>query len=70
MTDLEAEEELGGPAPVEELEALGINANEIRKLKEAGYNTIESITFTPRKVLVLVKGISEGKLDKILEAAN
>jgi DNA repair protein RAD51 len=36
------------------------------KLAEAGFNTIESVAFTPKKVLIGVKGISEAKADKIL----
>lgn len=39
---------------------------DIKKLQEAGYYTIESIAFCPKKMLVLVKGISEAKADKIL----
>jgi DNA repair protein RAD51 len=39
-------------------------------LKEAGYNTVESLLFTPMKTLVLIKGISENKLLKILEACQ
>lgn len=49
---------------------MGISMKDIEKLKEAGYNTVESVCFTPRKTLVLVKGLSEAKLDKILEAAS
>jgi hypothetical protein len=37
------------------------------KLAAAGYHTIESIAFTPKKVLQTVKGISETTADKILE---
>ena len=51
------------------LEEQGISAADIKKMKDAGYNTVESILFTPKKALIDVKGISEGKLDKILEAA-
>ena len=35
---------------------------------EAGYHTVESVAFTPRKTLVLVKGLSDAKIDKILDA--
>jgi hypothetical protein len=48
----------------------GINAGDINKLKEAGYTTVESLLYTTKKNLVLVKGMSENKLDKILEAGN
>lgn len=38
---------------------------DIRKLEEAGFNTVEAVAFTPRKVLLNIKGISEAKADKI-----
>lgn len=37
------------------------------KLMAAGFHTIESVAFTPKKVLTTVKGISEATADKILE---
>lgn len=64
------QEEDSGPTPVMKLEEHGINAGDIKKLQDAGFNTIESICFTPKKTLVLVKGLSEAKVDKIIEAAN
>lgn len=47
----------------------GITAGDIKKLTEAGYNTIEAIAYTPKKNLLTVKGISEAKADKILAEA-
>ena len=64
------EDEFKGPTPVGELEKCGITAGDIKKMADAGYNTIESICFTPRKALIEIKGISDAKLDKILEAAQ
>ncbi|GAC75115.1 hypothetical protein PANT_14d00044 [Moesziomyces antarcticus T-34] len=63
------EEDMGegfGPLPVSKLEDFGISSSDCKKLAEAGYNTVESIAFTPKKNLLLVKGISEAKADKIL----
>lgn len=37
---------------------------------EAGYHTVEAVAFTPRKTLIQVKGLSEAKVDKILEACS
>lgn len=51
------------------MEEKGINAGDIKKLEEAGYHTVEAVAFTPKKVLITVKGLSEAKVDKILEAA-
>ena len=47
----------------------GIQPGDIKKLVEAGIHTIEAVLFKPKKDLVLVKGLSEAKVDKILEAA-
>ena len=48
----------------------GIAALDIKKLEEAGFHTIESIAFTPKRALILTKGLSEAKVDKILEACQ
>lgn len=66
----EQEVELDGPTPIKALEEKGINAGDIKKLEEAGYHTVEAIAFTPKKHLVNVKGLSENKVDKIIEAAG
>jgi DNA repair protein RAD51 len=66
--DEEGELEFEGPMPIESLVEKGINEGDIKKLKEAGYNTIESILFTPMKTLILIKGLSENKIEKILTA--
>ncbi|KAJ1982833.1 recombinase rad51 [Dimargaris cristalligena] len=64
------EEEVSGPAVIEQLEAVGIGAADIKKLKEAGYYTVEAVAYTPKKQLLQVKGISEAKADKILAEAS
>jgi DNA repair protein RAD51 len=62
------EEELQstGPLLVNKLQEAGIHANDIKKLVEAGLNTVEAVAFTPKKHLLIIKGISEQKADKIL----
>eukprot|EP01080_Neovahlkampfia_damariscottae_P009468 gene9468-1674_t len=52
-----------------ELENEGVSASDIEKLKKDGYYTIESILSTPKKNLLLVKGVSDAKADKIIAAA-
>lgn len=42
----------------------------MKKLLEAGYYTVESIAYTPKKNLLNIKGISEAKADKILLEAT
>ena len=63
-------EEFAGPLPIQKLEEAGIGAADVKKLVEAGFNTVESIAYTPRKVLLAIKGISEAKADKILAEAH
>lgn len=50
------------------LKASGIAAIDIKKLKDAGLCTVESVAYSPRKELLQIKGISEAKVDKIIEA--
>ena len=58
--------EAGGPTPISKLDkACGIGTADIKKLQEAGFCTIESIAFAPRKSLLAVKGISDAKADKL-----
>ncbi|KAJ3260956.1 recombinase rad51 [Boothiomyces macroporosus] len=63
------EEDSMGPIPISKLEACGLSTGEITKLKEAGFNTVESIAFTPKKALLAIKGISDAKADKIIAEA-
>jgi DNA repair protein RAD51 len=55
-----------GPLNVNKLEVNGITAADIKKLQEAGLCTIEAVAYTPRKMLLAIKGISDQKADKIL----
>lgn len=61
---------MDGPIPIQKLEEGGIAAVDVKKLLEAGYHTVESIAYTPRKTLLVIKGISEVKADKILHEAS
>lgn len=64
--DEEQQYQMTGPLLVNKLQEAGIHANDIKKLSEFGLNTVESVAFTPKKVLLTIKGISEQKADKIL----
>ncbi|KAJ6923063.1 DNA repair protein RAD51 [Populus alba x Populus x berolinensis] len=64
------EEMQHGPFPIEQLQASGIASLDVKKLKDAGLCTVESVAFSPRKELLQIKGISEAKVDKIIEAAS
>jgi len=58
-----------GPLPLSRLEGSGVSATDIKKLSESGFHTVESVAYSTRKVLCAIKGISEAKADKMLEAA-
>ncbi|RUP51864.1 DNA repair protein RAD51-like protein 1-like protein [Jimgerdemannia flammicorona] len=64
------EEGLLTPMPLQKLEELGIPLADIKKLIEAGFHTVESIAFSPKKALLAVKGISETKADKLIAEAS
>jgi len=44
----------------------GITNADLKKLIEAGYNTVESVAYATRKALTTIKGISDIKADKLL----
>jgi DNA repair protein RAD51 len=54
---------------IDRLEGPGIQAGDIKKLKEAGMYTIEMVAHCTKKDLSQIKGISDNKVEKILEAA-
>ena len=51
--------------PISRLEQCGISAQDVKKLRDAGFHTVEAVTFVPRKGLIAVKGISEQKAEKV-----
>ena len=55
---------------IEKLQDCGINVADLKKLKEAGLHSALSIIYTTRKELCNIKGLSEQKVEKILEAAK
>ncbi|XP_049936316.1 DNA repair protein RAD51 homolog [Nymphaea colorata] len=66
----EAEDMQHGPFPVEQLQASGIAAVDVKKLKDPGLCTLEAVVYLPRKELLQIKGITEAKVDKTIEAAS
>ena len=51
------------------MEQHGIAATDVKKLTAAGFYTVESVVYAPKKKLMEIKGVSEQKADKIqLEA--
>ncbi|KAJ1680240.1 recombinase rad51 [Spiromyces aspiralis] len=64
--EVDEDEDMGGPIPIQKLEEVGISANDVKKLLEAGYYTVEAVAYTPRKQLLTIKGFAEAKVDKII----
>ena len=48
------------------IQANGISATDVKKLEDAGFYTVESVAYAPKKMLIEIKGISDAKADKII----
>jgi Rad51/Helix-hairpin-helix domain len=55
---------------IDDLQSLGINVSDIKKLQEAGIHTIGAVLQTCSRDLIAIKGLSEAKVEKIREAAR
>ncbi|KAJ9473256.1 Meiotic recombination protein DMC1-like protein [Diplonema papillatum] len=64
------DEEMESWMDIERLTEMGIGAADIAKLKAGGVNTVGGLVMQVRKTLIAIKGLSEAKIDKILEAAK
>lgn len=56
--------------PVESLEGGGVSSADLKKLKEKGFHTVESIAYATKKELAEIKGISDQKVEKLHQAAH
>ncbi|CAO3626217.1 unnamed protein product [Cunninghamella blakesleeana] len=71
MSQLGNEEGEYGPLLISELENNGgITSGDIKRLREAGYFTVESVAYAAKKSLLAIKGVSETKADKFLAEAS
>eukprot|EP01062_Namystynia_karyoxenos_P019941 TRINITY_DN17538_c0_g1_i2.p1 TRINITY_DN17538_c0_g1~~TRINITY_DN17538_c0_g1_i2.p1 ORF type:complete len:370 (+),score=69.28 TRINITY_DN17538_c0_g1_i2:80-1111(+) len=55
---------------IKRLQDMGVSATDISKLQAGGVMTVSGLLMNVRKDLVSIKGLSDGKIDKILEAAR
>ncbi|KAF8506934.1 Rad51-domain-containing protein [Russula emetica] len=62
--------QVSGPLLVEKLQEAGIHLQDVKKLTDAGFHTVEAVAYTPKKNLISIKGISEQKAEKILAEAQ
>ncbi|KAK2073561.1 hypothetical protein P8C59_007838 [Phyllachora maydis] len=61
----------GAPTPLSALEGIaGLTKRDIQLVVDGGFHTVESVAYTPRRVLEQIKGVSEGKATKILAEAS
>jgi len=52
------------------LQEHGINASDTKRLREAGFCTVESVQQATRKELLEVKGITEARVESLFDAAG
>ncbi|CEP18855.1 hypothetical protein [Parasitella parasitica] len=69
MSQTQGDEEETGYLLIAKLESSGISATDIKKLKEGGFFTVESVAYATKRALLNIKGISETKADRILAEA-
>ncbi|CRG85102.1 DNA repair protein rhp51 [Talaromyces islandicus] len=61
----------GAPTPISALEGVaGLTARDVKLIIDGGFHTVESVAYTPKRVLEQIKGISEQKATKILAEAS
>jgi predicted ATP-dependent serine protease len=70
MEEGEEEDSETAIVAITELSNAGINVADIEKLKQAGVCTVKGLFMIQRKELLNIKGMSDIKVDKILEAAR
>lgn len=63
----DGEEDISFFTDIDELQAHGINAADLKKLKAAGICTVRGVQMTTRRKMCNIKGLSEAKVDKIKE---
>jgi len=59
-----------GPMPLQRMEGPHLSAVDSKKLREAGFHTVESVAYSTLKALLAVKGISEAKALKMMAEAT
>lgn len=55
---------------IDKLQDHGVNVADINKLKQGGICTVKGLLMTTKKEILNIKGISDMKLEKMLEAAQ
>eukprot|EP01024_Parvocaulis_polyphysoides_P015800 TRINITY_DN16984_c0_g2_i2.p1 TRINITY_DN16984_c0_g2~~TRINITY_DN16984_c0_g2_i2.p1 ORF type:complete len:330 (+),score=48.75 TRINITY_DN16984_c0_g2_i2:340-1329(+) len=63
------EEQPSGITPIDDLQKFGIGSSDLKKLKDVGILTVETLAHSAKKDLLTVKGLSEVKVEKLLKEA-
>ena len=56
--------------PIEKLATMGISASDVKKAKDAGFHTINCLLMNTKKSLLSIKGLSEAKIEKMIDATH
>ena len=59
-----------GVMSIDSLQSFGVSATDLKKAKEAGFNTVRSLVMHSKSNLLDVRGFSDAKVDKLLEACK
>jgi meiotic recombination protein DMC1 len=70
MNEEMEDEECLSSLTIDKLQEYNINAADINKLKAAGICTVKGLLMVTRKELLNIKGITDVKVDKMVEAAQ
>ena len=55
---------------MEALENMGVSATDVKKLKEAGFHTVQAVAYATKKKLTEIRGVSEAKAIKLQQEAT
>lgn len=55
---------------IQQIQAMGVNAADIKKLTDSGIHTVGQLLQTPVRKLLQIKGLSEAKVDKIRDVSK
>ncbi|KAJ1483281.1 Rad51-domain-containing protein [Baffinella frigidus] len=64
------EEEVQSYTDLDVITKHGVTKTDVNKFKDAGFKTLESVYSHSKKVLLAIKGITDAKLEKVLEACG
>lgn len=70
LTTAEEGATASGVLSIDSLQSFGVSATDLKKAKEAGFNTVRSLVMHSKSHLLDVRGFSDAKVDKLLDACR